>query len=61
MATKWQVRTKALSRGGKIVTSLIAADNVQPIEAGGLAFLDQGGFVVALIQKDSWIDVVRVP
>lgn len=61
MATKWQIRSKAFSDGEEPSISLIEAEHVQPLDGGGLAFTDVGGFVVTLIQKDSWIDVVRVP
>lgn len=58
---KWQVRSNAFTRKGKPSVSVIEAAHVKPLDGGGLAFVDQYGVIVTLIQKDSWNDVVRIP
>lgn len=58
---RFQVRSKSLSEDGSITISVVEAENVQHLSSGTLAFLDAGDVIVALLQKDSWIDVVRIP
>lgn len=59
--TKWQVRSNAFTRRGKPTVSIIEATHIKPLDGGGLAFVDEYGVISAMLQKDSWNDVVRVP
>jgi len=57
---KWQVRTRSLSDDGEVSIAVVEAFSVQPLEGGGLAFVDEDTRIICLIQKDSWIDVVFI-
>lgn len=59
--TKWQVRSKTFSEDGEPSMSVIEAAHIKPLDGGGLAFTDESGGILVLIQKDSWVDVVIVP
>lgn len=58
---KYQVRSNAFTRRGKPAVSVIEADTITHLPSGALAFLDVGGEILVIIQKDSWNDVVRIP
>jgi len=59
--TKWQLRSKAFTEEAEPSISLIEAAHIKPLDGGGLAFTDETGTILVLVQKDSWIDVVLVP
>lgn len=56
---KWQVRSNAFTRKNKPSLSVVEADSLQLVD-GCLVFMDLEGVVIAVVQKDSWNDVVRI-
>ena len=58
---KWQVRSKAFRWRKTPAVSVIEADHVQPLADGSVAFTDLNGKIVALVQRDSWCDIIPVP